>query len=76
MEQSSQKKVVDHESKKFLLKYTLYIFKTASNYIQYKLTKIENGEMDVDQLASRVEEAAKLIKACKEKLFLLIHLIA
>ncbi len=31
--------------------------------------KIENGEMDVDQLASQVEEAAKLIKACKEKLF-------
>ena len=25
--------------------------------------------MDVDQLASQVEEAAKLIKACKEKLF-------
>lgn len=47
MEQSSQKKVVDHESKKFLLKYTLYIFKTASNYIHYKLTKIENGEISM-----------------------------
>lgn len=31
--------------------------------------KIESGEMDIDQLASQVEEASKLIKSCKEKLF-------
>lgn len=30
---------------------------------------IERGELDVDVLAERVKEAARLIKLCKEKLF-------
>lgn len=30
---------------------------------------IEKGELDVDLLAERVKEAARLIKLCKEKLF-------
>lgn len=30
---------------------------------------IERGELDVDLLAERVKEAARLIKLCKEKLF-------
>jgi Exonuclease VII small subunit. len=30
---------------------------------------IEKGELDVDLLAERVKEAARLIKICKEKLF-------
>lgn len=30
---------------------------------------IERGDLDVDVLADRVKEAARLIKLCKEKLF-------
>lgn len=33
------------------------------------VARIENGEMDIDELAEQVAVASKLIKACKEKLF-------
>lgn len=31
--------------------------------------KIENGELDIDELAEQVAVASKLIKSCKDKLF-------
>lgn len=32
------------------------------------LAKIENEEIDVDELSERVKEAVQLIKVCKEKI--------
>jgi exodeoxyribonuclease VII small subunit len=33
------------------------------------LEQIETGELDVDELATRVKEASELLKLCKAKLF-------
>jgi exodeoxyribonuclease VII small subunit len=33
------------------------------------LDKIENGELDVDDLTANVKKAAELIKTCKSKLY-------
>jgi exodeoxyribonuclease VII small subunit len=33
------------------------------------LTDIEQGEPDIDTLTEKVEEATRLIKQCREKLF-------
>ncbi|HLO61049.1 MAG TPA: exodeoxyribonuclease VII small subunit [Bacteroidales bacterium] len=33
------------------------------------LEQIETGELDVDELATRVKEASELLKICKAKLF-------
>ena len=33
------------------------------------LEKIENGELDVDELTANVKKAAELIKTCKSKLY-------
>jgi exodeoxyribonuclease VII small subunit len=33
------------------------------------LDKIENGELDVDDLSANVKKAAELIKICKTKLY-------
>lgn len=52
--------------------------KTEENAMSYSqsveqleeiVAKIESGEMDIDQLASQVEVASRLIKSCKDKLF-------
>ena len=32
------------------------------------VTKVEQGEMDIDSLASNLKEAKKLVEFCKEKL--------
>ena len=32
------------------------------------LHQLESGELDIDQLSSKVKEAAELIRFCKEKL--------
>lgn len=48
--------------------------KKKSNYndavkeIEEILAKIENGELDVDDLTENVKRVAELIKLCKEKL--------
>lgn len=33
------------------------------------VARIENGEMDIDELTEQVAVASQLIKSCKEKLF-------
>ncbi len=37
--------------------------------LQSILTKLENQELDVDQLSAHVKKASELIKFCKSKLF-------
>jgi len=37
--------------------------------IEEILHQIETGELDVDELASRVKTASELLKICQEKLF-------
>jgi exodeoxyribonuclease VII small subunit len=37
------------------------------------LEQIETGELDVDELATRVKEASELLKLCKAKLFNTSH---
>ena len=43
-------------------------YKGAVDEIEAILQKIEEGELDVDELANSVKRATKLIKFCKEKL--------
>ena len=33
------------------------------------LSKIENGETDIDDLASEIKKASQLLQQCKDKLF-------
>ena len=33
------------------------------------VAEIERGELDIDELSRKVEEASRLIQLCKEKLF-------
>lgn len=33
------------------------------------LEQIENGELDVDEMAEKVKQASELLKICKSKLF-------
>lgn len=33
------------------------------------LEQIENGELDVDEMAEKVKQASELLKTCKSKLF-------
>lgn len=37
--------------------------------IEEILDQIENGELDVDQLAEKVKQASELLKICRGKLF-------
>ena len=37
--------------------------------IETILSKIENGEVDIDDLAAEIKRAANLLQGCKEKLF-------
>lgn len=43
-------------------------YSEASTRLENILQDIESGEADVDELSARVEEAAGLIKLCREKL--------
>ncbi|MDR1672926.1 MAG: exodeoxyribonuclease VII small subunit [Bacteroidales bacterium] len=44
-------------------------YREATNEIEAILEKIENGEIDIDELAKEIERAASLLQICKEKLF-------
>ena len=43
-------------------------YSEAVNEIEMILQQIEEGELDVDQLAEKVKKATELIKLCKLKL--------
>lgn len=43
-------------------------YKDAVSEIEIILEKLENEELDVDQLAENVKRASLLLKFCKEKL--------
>lgn len=43
-------------------------YEMAIKRLEQIVAKIENGEMDVDALASSIKEAKDLAKFCKEKL--------
>ena len=44
-------------------------YKAAITEIEEIMTKIEDGELDVDELASNVKRVSELLKICKEKLY-------
>ncbi len=44
-------------------------YKEAFSKLENILLKLENNELDVDELAVNVKEASELIKFCKNKLF-------
>ena len=43
-------------------------YQEAVNEIDEILSKIENDELDVDELSAKVKRVSSLIKLCKEKL--------
>ncbi len=43
-------------------------YQEAVNEIDEILNKIENDELDVDELSAKVKRVSSLIKLCKEKL--------
>jgi exodeoxyribonuclease VII small subunit len=43
-------------------------YKTAVNEIEKILGKIEEGELDVDELTENVKRVTELLKICKNKL--------
>ena len=44
-------------------------YSEAVSNIEEILHQIETGEMDIDELASKVKQASELLKLCKGKLF-------
>jgi exodeoxyribonuclease VII small subunit len=44
-------------------------YKEAFSKLENILLRLENNELDVDELAVNVKEASELIKFCKSKLF-------
>ncbi|MBN2480930.1 MAG: exodeoxyribonuclease VII small subunit [Bacteroidales bacterium] len=44
-------------------------YSEAIAQIEEILQLIENGELDVDQLAEKVKQVAELLKICRSKLF-------
>ena len=44
-------------------------YSEAVGQIEDILRQIENGDLDVDQLAEKVRQAAELLKVCRSKLF-------
>jgi exodeoxyribonuclease VII small subunit len=44
-------------------------FKEAFTELEEILSKLENNELNVDELAANVKNAAELIKFCKNKLY-------
>ncbi|MBF0484292.1 MAG: exodeoxyribonuclease VII small subunit [Candidatus Omnitrophica bacterium] len=43
-------------------------YKDAMNRLTEIIEKIEDEDVDVDELAANVKEAVKLIKTCKDKI--------
>jgi exodeoxyribonuclease VII small subunit len=48
---------------------TKQTYKEAFAELEIILEKLENNELDVDDLTNNVKKAAELIKICKSKLF-------
>lgn len=46
-----------------------HTYKEAFSELENILTKLENNELDVDELTENVKKASELIKFCKAKLF-------
>jgi exodeoxyribonuclease VII small subunit len=44
-------------------------YRQSIDEIEAILTKIENGETDIDDLAVEIKRASKLLQECKDKLF-------
>jgi exodeoxyribonuclease VII small subunit len=44
-------------------------YSEAISAIEDILQQIETGEMDIDELATKVKQASELLKLCKSKLF-------
>ena len=44
-------------------------YEEAIQQLEFIVSQIENNELDIDQLASQLKEAQKLIKLCKDKLY-------
>ena len=44
-------------------------YRKSIDEIEAILAKIENGETDIDDLATEIKRAAQLLQDCKEKLF-------
>ena len=43
-------------------------YRQASEQLEEIVAQIENGELGIDELSKKVEEAAELVKMCKDKL--------
>lgn len=43
-------------------------YRQAAEQLEEIVAQIENGELGIDELSKKVEEAAELVKMCKEKL--------
>ena len=46
-----------------------YSYSEAYSKLQEILSQIENNQLDVDELSSKIKEASSLLKICKDKLF-------
>ena len=43
-------------------------YEEAIKKLEEIVEKMENGELDIDQMAEQLKEAQKLVKLCKERL--------
>lgn len=43
-------------------------YRQATEQLEEIVAQIENGELGIDELSKKVEEAAELVKMCKDKL--------
>lgn len=43
-------------------------YEEAIKKLEGIVEKMENGELDIDQMAEQLKEAQKLVKMCKERL--------
>ncbi len=43
-------------------------YRQAVEQLEEIVAQIENGELGIDELSKKVEEAAELVKMCKDKL--------
>jgi len=48
-------------------------YRKTIDEIEAILSKIENGETEIDDLPAEIKRAAKLLQECKEKLFKTEH---
>jgi len=44
-------------------------FRKTMNEIEIMISKIENNETDIDDLAAEIARASKMIQNCRDKLF-------